>query len=137
MAEARVLEPHVTRAPDAPSSTRFPFPQYTAYDGASDLEYDELDLRRLQSLRGGESRSGQLTGTKALMLAIRDERICLTLPNAELATPDHLVDLSVPPTQVVCGRAGHRQSRGSNLCARGSRCEGRHHDERDTSDGQE
>jgi hypothetical protein len=28
---------------------------------------------------------------EALMLATRDERICLTLPNAELATPDHLI----------------------------------------------
>ena len=71
------------------------------------------------------------------MLTSRHERVGLSLPNAELATPDHLVDLLVPPTQVVCGPAGHRQSRGSGLCARGSRCEGRHHDERDTSYGQE
>ncbi len=40
--------------------------------GLHDLD---LDLLRLTSLGGGESRSGQYTGTKALMLAILEDGI--------------------------------------------------------------
>ena len=40
-----------------------------------DLEDDDLDVTRLQSVTGGESRSGQLTGTKALMLAVLEDGI--------------------------------------------------------------
>ena len=36
---------------------------------------DDQTLRRLQPVTGGESRSGQLTGTKALMLAVLEDGI--------------------------------------------------------------
>jgi hypothetical protein len=36
---------------------------------------DNPTLRRLQPVSGGESRSGQLTGTKALMLAVLEDGI--------------------------------------------------------------
>src|SRR5215475_13708055 len=38
-------------------------------------EQEELDLLRLQPVTGGESRTGQLTGTKALMLAVLEDGI--------------------------------------------------------------
>ena len=38
-------------------------------------EQDELKLLRLQPVTGGESRTGQLTGTKALMLAVLEDGI--------------------------------------------------------------
>jgi hypothetical protein len=43
--------------------------------GGFDLEDDDLDLLRLQPVTGGESRTGQLTGTKALMLAVLEDGI--------------------------------------------------------------
>ena len=36
---------------------------------------EDLTLQRLQPVTGGESRSGQLTGTKALMLAVLEDGI--------------------------------------------------------------
>lgn len=36
---------------------------------------DEFELLRAQSLKGGEPRAGQLTGTKALMLAVLEDGI--------------------------------------------------------------
>ncbi len=40
-----------------------------------DLDHDEIELRRLTNLGGGEPRSAQLTGTKALMLAVLEDAI--------------------------------------------------------------
>ena len=40
-----------------------------------DSDDDDLNLLRLQPVTGGESRSGQLTGTKALMLAVLEDGI--------------------------------------------------------------
>ena len=43
--------------------------------GGFDLDDDDFDLTRLQPVTGGEPRSGQLTGTKALMLAVLEDGI--------------------------------------------------------------
>ena len=43
--------------------------------GGFDLDDDDFDLARLQPVTGGEPRSGQLTGTKALMLAVLEDGI--------------------------------------------------------------
>jgi hypothetical protein len=43
--------------------------------GSFDLEDEGLDPVRVQSVTGGEPRSGQLTGTKALMLAVLEDGI--------------------------------------------------------------
>src|SRR5437773_8908794 len=43
--------------------------------GGMAFDDDDLDLHRLQSVTGGEPRSGQLTGTKALMLAVLEDGI--------------------------------------------------------------
>jgi hypothetical protein len=40
-----------------------------------DSDDEELNILRLQPVTGGESRSGQLTGTKALMLAVLEDGI--------------------------------------------------------------
>ena len=42
---------------------------------------DDMDIAGLQSVSGGESRSGQLTGTKALMLAVLEDGIRCYLSN--------------------------------------------------------
>jgi hypothetical protein len=44
-------------------------------DFGFDLEHDEIELRRLTNLGGGEPRAAQLTGTKALMLAVLEDAI--------------------------------------------------------------
>jgi len=49
---------------------------------------DALDIASLQSVTGGESRSGQLTGTKALMLAVLEDGIRSYLRGAGLAARD-------------------------------------------------
>ncbi len=49
---------------------------------------DVLDLAGLQSVTGGESRSGQLTGTKALMLAVLEDGIRSYLRGSGLAARD-------------------------------------------------
>jgi hypothetical protein len=43
--------------------------------GSFDLDDEGLDPTRVQSVTGGEPRSGQLTGTKALMLAVLEDGI--------------------------------------------------------------
>lgn len=43
--------------------------------GAAFADEDDQLLRRLQPVTGGESRTGQLTGTKALMLAVLEDGI--------------------------------------------------------------
>jgi len=54
------------------------------------IETDEdiLDIAGLQSVSGGESRSGQLTGTKALMLAVLEDGIRSYLRGSGLAARD-------------------------------------------------
>src|SRR2546426_2431102 len=52
--------------------------------GTFDLEDDVLDPSRGQSLTGGEPRTGQLTGTKALMLAVLEDGIRSYLGNAKI-----------------------------------------------------
>jgi hypothetical protein len=42
---------------------------------ALDTTDEDLNLTRLQSVTGGESRTGQLTGTRALMLAVLEDGI--------------------------------------------------------------
>jgi hypothetical protein len=47
-------------------------------------EDDDLHLSRLQPVTGGESRAGQLTGTKALMLAVLEDGIRSFLSRSRL-----------------------------------------------------
>jgi hypothetical protein len=42
---------------------------------AFDTQDDDLNVMRLQTVAGGEPRTGQLTGTKALMLAVLEDGI--------------------------------------------------------------
>ena len=53
-----------------------------------DLEDDDLDLLRLAPVTGGEPRSGQLTGTKALMLAVLEDGIRSYLGNSRIISQD-------------------------------------------------
>jgi hypothetical protein len=50
-----------------------------------DIELDELQQLRSAPVRGGESRTGQLTGTKALMLAVLEDGIRCYLGRPSLA----------------------------------------------------
>jgi hypothetical protein len=50
------------------------FDSHSAYDAGAHRDDDTLDLLR-NPLRGGEPRTGQLTGTKALMLAVFEDGI--------------------------------------------------------------
>jgi len=50
-------------------------PQVGCARGGYAMDDDELDLTRLGPLSGGESRTGQFTGTKALMLAVLEDGI--------------------------------------------------------------
>ena len=52
------------------------------------LEDDDLPPRRLQTVSGGESRSGQLTGTKALMLAVLEDGIRSYLGSSRIIAQD-------------------------------------------------
>jgi hypothetical protein len=56
--------------------------------GGFDLEDDDLDLLRLAPVTGGEPRSGQLTGTKALMLAVLEDGIRSYLGNSRIISQD-------------------------------------------------
>ena len=49
---------------------------------------DELDLLGLQTVTGGEPRTGQLTGTRALMLAVLEDGIRSYLGGARLLAQD-------------------------------------------------
>ena len=49
-----------------------------------DTDDEDLKLLRLHPVTGGESRSGQLTGTKALMLAVLEDGIRSYLGNAKI-----------------------------------------------------
>ena len=52
------------------------------------LEDDDLPPSRLQTVPGGESRSGQLTGTKALMLAVLEDGIRSYLGTSRIIAQD-------------------------------------------------
>lgn len=59
------------------------------YNGAGlNLSDDELDVLRLGPLSGGEPRSGQLTGTRALMLAVLEDGIRSYLGNSRIISQD-------------------------------------------------
>jgi len=49
---------------------------------------DELDLIRVNTVSGGEPRTGQLTGTKALMLAVLEDGVRCYLGRARLAAEE-------------------------------------------------
>ncbi len=52
------------------------------------LDDDDVTLQRLQPVVGGESRTGQLTGTKALMLAVLEDGIRSYLGGARTIAQD-------------------------------------------------
>jgi hypothetical protein len=52
------------------------------------VEEDVLDLVRRNPVTGGESRTGQLTGTKALMMAVLEDGIRCYLGNAKLVSQE-------------------------------------------------
>jgi hypothetical protein len=49
---------------------------------------DDLDIRRLAAVSGGESRSSQFTGTKALMLAVLEDAVRAYLGGSRLLTQE-------------------------------------------------
>lgn len=49
---------------------------------------DDLDVLRIGPLSGGEPRSGQLTGTRALMLAVLEDGIRSYLGNSKIIAQD-------------------------------------------------
>jgi hypothetical protein len=51
---------------------------------AFDTRDDDLSVMRLQTVTGGEPRTGQLTGTKALMLAVLEDGIRSFLSGSRL-----------------------------------------------------
>jgi hypothetical protein len=53
-----------------------------------DTEDEVLNLVRSHPVTGGESRSGQLTGTKALMLAVLEDAIRCFLGNAKIISQE-------------------------------------------------
>ena len=53
-----------------------------------EIDQDVLDLVRAQPVTGGESRTGQLTGTKALMLAVLEDGIRCYLGNAKITAQE-------------------------------------------------
>ena len=53
-----------------------------------EADNDDLEIGGLQSVTGGESRTGQLTGTKALMLAVLEDGIRSYLRGSGLAARD-------------------------------------------------
>ena len=56
---------------------------YLGYDGGFDSDYEDLKDLRVNPVRGGEPRTGQLTGTKALMLAVLEDGIRCFLGRAK------------------------------------------------------
>jgi len=52
------------------------------------MDDEDLDLMRLNSVTGGEPRSGQLTGTKALMLAVLEDGIRSYLGGSKIVAQD-------------------------------------------------
>jgi hypothetical protein len=65
-----------------------PIRRFNGHYSSFDADEDTLDLIRVNTLSGGESRSGQLTGTKALMLAVLEDGIRCFLGRAKLAAEE-------------------------------------------------
>jgi hypothetical protein len=59
-----------------------------ARGGGFDLDDDDLNLMRFHPVTGGEPRSGQLTGTKALMLAVLEDGIRSYLGGSKIISQD-------------------------------------------------
>ncbi len=59
-----------------------------AHGTAFAFDDEDLTLQRLQPVTGGESRTGQLTGTKALMLAVLEDGIRSYLGSARTIAQD-------------------------------------------------
>ncbi len=55
---------------------------------AFDVEDSDLNVLRLHPVTGGESRTGQLTGTKALMLAVLEDGIRSFLSSSKLLSSE-------------------------------------------------
>ena len=55
---------------------------------AFDMEDSDINVLRLQPVTGGESRTGQLTGTKALMLAVLEDGIRSFLSSSRLLSSE-------------------------------------------------
>jgi organic radical activating enzyme len=53
-----------------------------------EAEDEDIDLMHLRSVTGGEPRSGQLTGTKALMLAVLEDGIRSYLSGSKVIAQD-------------------------------------------------
>ena len=58
------------------------------YDAGPAFEEEGLDVLRLHPVGGGESRTGQLTGAKALMLAVFEDGIRCFLSDAKLVAAE-------------------------------------------------
>ena len=54
----------------------------------TDMHDDDLDYTRLSPVTGGEPRTGQLTGTKALMLAVLEDGIRSYLGGSRILAQD-------------------------------------------------
>jgi hypothetical protein len=65
-----------------------PVRKHFGYESPFASDDDELDFIRFNTVSGGESRSGQLTGTKALMLAVLEDGIRCYLGRAKLAADE-------------------------------------------------
>jgi hypothetical protein len=61
-----------------------PLYSHLAYDTAANRDDDALEVLRLDHLAGGEPRTSQLTGTKALMLAVFEDGIRCYLKGRKL-----------------------------------------------------
>ena len=61
------------------------------------LADEDVDLLGIQPLIGGEPRNGQLTGTRALMLAVLDDGVRSYLSGSVLEAQDASMDLLAPP----------------------------------------
>ena len=59
-----------------------------ARGGGFEAEDEDLNLLRFHPVTGGESRSGQLTGTKALMLAVLEDGIRSYLGGSKIIAQD-------------------------------------------------
>jgi len=66
-------------------SDKRPLARGVGYGGGED---EDIDLIRFQPVTGGEPRAGQLTGTKALMLAVLEDGIRSYLGGARIIAQD-------------------------------------------------
>jgi hypothetical protein len=106
------MSDHLSEGIDAggemPRTTKRPFSHGSGFD----LEDEDLDLLRLSPVTGGEPRTGQLTGTKALMLAVLEDGIRSYLGNSRIISQDAEFWIHSPKRQspfsfvVVCEMLG-------------------------------